>query len=401
MWENGTTKSRLTNNKPALIIKIAYKVDKKGRIMARPSRRGRELHGVILVDKPLGMSSNDLLQKVKRLFDAKRAGHTGALDPLASGMLPICFGEATKFSQYLLDADKRYRVKAKLGVRTDTSDKEGLVVSTRSVNISQDQLESAVQRFLGVTDQIPSIYSALKYQGRPLYEYARQGISVPIEPRKIEVFEIKLLDWQPELSEVELEIHCSKGTYIRTIIDDLGEDLGCGAHVTELHRLAVGSYPASHMISWYDLLELAQPGFKSARPGIITNEHDEAFLAASDSVKFRLTYELHSIEQAARFERLSPLLLPMDTPAAAFPLINLPAKSAESFRRGLQITLHPASTQSQQVKKTHRSDAFLTVELPPKGFLRVFCEETNLFIGVGELNHQNLLSPRRVVVLEE
>ena len=215
--------------------------------MSRPRRRGRDVHGVLLLDKPQGASSNDVLQKVKRIYNANRAGHTGALDPLATGMLPICLGEATKFSQYLLDSDKRYRVIAKLGQRTDTSDADGQVVEERPLTFSDEQLAAALDSFRGETQQVPSMYSALKYQGKKLYEYARQGIDVPREARPINVYELLFI--RHEGDELELEIHCSKGTYIRTIIDDLGEKLGCGAHVIYLRRLAVSKYPVERMVT--------------------------------------------------------------------------------------------------------------------------------------------------------
>ena len=214
--------------------------------MSRPRRRGRDINGVLLLDKPQGMSSNDALQKVKRIYNANRAGHTGALDPLATGMLPICLGEATKFSQYLLDSDKRYRVIARLGQRTDTSDADGQIVEERPVTFSAEQLAAALDTFRGDIEQIPSMYSALKYQGKKLYEYARQGIEVPREARPITVYELLFI--RHEGNELELEIHCSKGTYIRTIIDDLGEKLGCGAHVIYLRRLAVSKYPVERMV---------------------------------------------------------------------------------------------------------------------------------------------------------
>lgn len=213
----------------------------------------RDVHGVLLLDKPQGMTSNDALQKVKRLFNAKKAGHTGALDPLATGMLPICFGEATKFSQYLLDSDKRYRVIAKLGERTDTSDANGQIISTRSVNITQSQIEEALTHFRGDILQVPTMFSALKYQGKPLYEYARQGIVIEREARPITIYENQFIQYDSTKHELTLEIHCSKGTYIRTIIDDLGELLGCGAHVIYLRRLQVSNYPIDNMITLDEL----------------------------------------------------------------------------------------------------------------------------------------------------
>ncbi len=213
----------------------------------------RDVHGVLLLDKPQGITSNDALQKVKRLFNARKAGHTGALDPLATGMLPICFGEATKFSQYLLDSDKRYRVIAKLGQRTDTSDADGQVICTKPVNITQSQIDEVLTHFRGDILQVPTMFSALKYQGKPLYEYARQGIVIEREARPITVYENQFIQYDLAKHELTLEVHCSKGTYIRTIIDDLGELLGCGAHVIYLRRLQVSNYPIDKMISLDEL----------------------------------------------------------------------------------------------------------------------------------------------------
>jgi len=218
----------------------------------------RDVHGVLLLDKPQGMTSNDALQKVKRIFNAKKAGHTGALDPLATGMLPICFGEATKFSQYLLDSDKRYRVIAKLGQRTDTSDADGQVICTKPVNVTQTQIDEALSHFRGDILQVPTMFSALKYQGKPLYEYARQGIVIEREARPISVYENQFIQYDFAKQELTLEIHCSKGTYIRTIIDDLGEILGCGAHVIYLRRLQVSNYPVDKMISLDELQNISE-----------------------------------------------------------------------------------------------------------------------------------------------
>ena len=218
----------------------------------------RDVHGVLLLDKPQGMTSNDALQKVKRIFNAKKAGHTGALDPLATGMLPICFGEATKFSQYLLDSDKRYRVIAKLGQRTDTSDADGQVICTKPVNVTQTQIDEALSHFRGDILQVPTMFSALKYQGKPLYEYARQGITIEREARPISVYENQFIQYDFAKQELTLEIHCSKGTYIRTIIDDLGELLGCGAHVIYLRRLQVSNYPVDKMISLDELQNISE-----------------------------------------------------------------------------------------------------------------------------------------------
>jgi tRNA pseudouridine55 synthase len=219
-------------------------------------RKGRAVNGVLLLDKPYELSSNHALQTVKRIYFAQKAGHTGALDPLATGMLPICLGEGTKFSQYLLDTDKTYQVTAKLGIRTTTSDAAGEEVSRKKVHVSAEQLDIALDTFRGTTQQVPSMYSALKYQGKPLYKYAREGIEVPREARDITVFKLQLLRFEGD--EVELTIHVSKGTYIRTIIDDLGELLGCGAHVSELRRTAVGNYPIDKMVTLEQLETLLQ-----------------------------------------------------------------------------------------------------------------------------------------------
>ncbi|KGQ69841.1 tRNA pseudouridine(55) synthase TruB [Chelonobacter oris] len=224
--------------------------------MSKPKKRGRDIDGVVLVDKPQGLSSNDLLQKVKRLYQANKAGHTGALDPLATGMLPICLGEATKFSQFLLDADKRYRVTAKLGERTDTSDAEGQLVAIKEVKCGQDAILGALPHFRGKLMQVPTLFSALKHQGKPLYEYARAGIHVEREARPITIFALEFVDYQAPF--LTLDVHCSKGTYIRTLIDDLGEYLGCGAHVTVLRRSAVADYPADRMVTLEQLQQLAQ-----------------------------------------------------------------------------------------------------------------------------------------------
>lgn len=224
--------------------------------MSKPIKRGRDIDGVVLLDKPQGFSSNDLLQKVKRLYQANKAGHTGALDPLATGMLPICLGEATKFSQFLLDADKRYQVTAKLGERTDTSDAEGQVVEVRELKCGLDEILVALPHFRGELQQVPTMFSALKHQGKPLYEYARAGITVQREARPITIFELEFIDYQAPF--LTLEVHCSKGTYIRTLVDDLGEYLGCGAHVTVLRRSAVADYPTEAMITLEQLQQLAE-----------------------------------------------------------------------------------------------------------------------------------------------
>ncbi|AKJ41087.1 tRNA pseudouridine(55) synthase TruB [Pragia fontium] len=310
--------------------------------MGRPRRRGRDIHGVLLLDKPTGMSSNDVLQKVKRIYNANKAGHTGALDPLATGMLPICLGEATKFSQFLLDADKRYRVIARLGQRTNTSDSDGEVIAERPVNFTQASLDTALAQFRGETDQVPSMYSALKYQGKPLYEYARAGIEVPRESRKITVYELKFIRWQD--NELELEIHCSKGTYIRTIIDDLGELLGCGAHVIYLRRLNVADYPTERMVTLEQLQQIQ-----------------------SDALA----------EERSPVAELDPFLLPMDSAVADFPEVNLLPVMGVYVKQGQAVQVAGA---------------------PSSGLVRITVGDEREFIGVGKIDDDGRVAPRRLVV---
>ncbi|KJY88862.1 tRNA pseudouridine synthase B [Vibrio neptunius] len=312
--------------------------------MAR-RRKGRPINGVVLLDKPTGISSNDALQKVKRIYFAEKAGHTGALDPLATGMLPICLGEATKFSQFLLDSDKRYRVIAKLGERTDTSDSDGEVVETRPVDVSLEKLEACIDKFRGESDQVPSMFSALKYQGKPLYEYARKGIEVPRESRKITVYEIVLHRFEGD--EVEMEVHCSKGTYIRTIVDDLGEMLCCGAHVTMLRRTGVAKYPYEKMVTLEQLNELLEQAHR---------------------------------DEVAPKELLDPLLLPMDTAVEDLPEVNLNAELTNLVQHGMPVQVFGA----------------------PEGTpLRMTSGEEKLFIGVAEVNDDGKVAPKRLVVFRE
>jgi len=217
----------------------------------------RTVNGILLLDKPLNLSSNTALQIVKRLFNAKKAGHTGSLDPLATGLLPICFGEATKFSQYLLDADKTYLVKAQLGIRTKTGDAEGEIISTRGVSdFNIDAIKHALNLFLGASEQVPPMYSALKFQGQPLYKLARQNIEVERAKRKIFISRIELIDYKNNI--IEFSVDCSKGTYIRTLVDDLGEQLACGAHVIYLRRTAVGRFDSSKMSTPEEIKNLAE-----------------------------------------------------------------------------------------------------------------------------------------------
>ena len=300
--------------------------------MSRPRKRGRDIDGVFLLDKPQGMSSNDIMQKVKRVFQANKAGHTGALDPLATGMLPICLGEATKFSQFLLDADKRYVVTAKLGERTDTSDAEGQVVETRPVNVETSQILTALEQFRGDILQVPTMFSALKHNGKPLYEYARAGITVERGARPITIFELNFIEYQAPF--LTLEVHCSKGTYIRTLVDDLGEVLGCGAHVTVLRRTAVADYPTEKMMTWDALQALAEQG------------------------------------------DLDQHLLPIDTAVSKLPALKLNAEQSKGIGFG------------QRVKFTN--------EAKLRGQVRLFSDK-NIFLGVALIDDNNVIRPQRLI----
>ncbi len=216
---------------------------------ARVARR--PVHGVLLLDKPLGWSSNDALQKVKWLLRAEKAGHTGTLDPLATGLLPLCFGAATKFSQIQLDADKTYETTVQLGTKTSTADAEGEVIEKRAVNVSREDVEEVLARFTGRIFQVPPMHSALKKEGKALYEYARAGQMVEREPREVTIYEIKMAVASVELedSAIKLIVKCSKGTYIRTLGEDIGEALGCGAHLSALRRIGTGGYRISQCVT--------------------------------------------------------------------------------------------------------------------------------------------------------
>ncbi len=263
--------------------------------MKTPQRRApprRLVDGVLLLDKPAGLSSNAALQHAKRLFNAAKAGHTGTLDPLATGLLPICFGEATKFAQLLLEADKAYAVTLRLGVTTTTGDAEGEVTLERPVGVSRTEFEAALPRFIGSIEQRPPRHAALKYQGRNYYEYARKGIEIPRVARAIVMHELAIDAWSPPL--VELTVRCGKGTYIRALAEDLGEVVGCGAHVTVLRRTATG-------------------GFRIAEAVTL-----DALAALPDAERDRL-------------------LLPADAACSALPRCDLEGTEAAGFREGRAV----------------------------------------------------------------
>lgn len=256
----------------------------------RPPRR--QVDGVLLLDKPLGMSSNTALQAARRLFNAAKAGHTGTLDPLATGLLPLCFGEATKFSGELLHADKAYRATMRLGITTDTADAEGAVLSQCEVNVGEAQLLAVLQRFRGEIEQLPPMYSALKRDGKPLYEYARQGIELERPSRRVTISKLDLLSFDGR--DAVFDVDCSKGTYIRTLAADIGAALGCGAHLAALCRTRVAGLTVEQAVT------------------------------------------LDHIESVPESGRLA-LLAPLDTLLADFPQVQLGAGDTARMRRGQAI----------------------------------------------------------------
>ena len=228
--------------------------------MANRDKSGayRDVDGILILDKPIGPSSNQALQQARKLYRARKAGHCGSLDPLATGVLPICMGEATKFSSYLLGADKTYRASCKLGQTTATGDAEGEVIDNTRVCVSEEQLRQTLARFTGEFEQIPPMYSALKHQGKRLYELAREGKQVERKPRKIKIYRLAFLSYENET--LAIEVSCSKGTYIRTLAEDIGATLGCGAHLTALRRLTVDSFDEQQATSIETLEALARQG---------------------------------------------------------------------------------------------------------------------------------------------
>jgi len=306
--------------------------------MAR-KRRGREINGIVLFDKPLGLSSNQALQRVRRLFNAAKAGHTGSLDPAASGLLPVCFGQATRISGLLLDADKSYRVTGRLGTRTDSGDLEGEVIETREVPpLDREAFEAALERFRGRVEQVPPMYSALKHEGKRLYELAREGKTVERKARTIDFHEITLED----LTETEftLRVHSSKGAYIRTLVEDIGDALGCGAVVSELRRIGLGP--------WSIDAEDGQPSY--------TLE------------------DLQAIADEGGLDALDRVILPIDSALGAYPAVVLDATSVTPIRHG-----HPV----------------FVPNAPQTGWFRLYAPD-DLFLGMGEVLDDGRTAPRRL-----
>lgn len=305
--------------------------------------KGRPVDGILILDKPPGLTSNEALQKVKFLFYAAKAGHTGSLDPLATGVLPICLGEATKFTQFLLEADKVYRSTFSFGVATETGDSDGDVVKRVDASaLTADKLATVLPGFRGEIEQVPSMYSALKHKGQPLYKLARQGIEVEREARKAMIHRFDLLDFRSgEVAEADVEIHCSKGTYIRTISEDIGKVLGLGAHVSSLRRRAAGPFNL-----------------------------DEAVTLP----------QLEVLGEGKRAEDLDFLLRPLDAAVSDRLAVELPESAAWYFRRG-----QPVMTPS----------VYRTAE--EGDIVRIFRDDGD-FLGVGEVLDDGRVTPRRLVV---
>ena len=322
--------------------------------MAR-RRKGRNVDGVLLLDKPAGVSSNYILQRMKHLYGAAKAGHTGALDPLATGMLPICFGEATKFSQFLLDADKHYQTTATLGIKTASGDAEGNVLEQRPIEgVTPEKVcQLLAEHFDGEITQTPSMYSALKHQGQPLYKLARKGIEVEVKKRQVTIYNIELLDFRGD--ELDLDIHCSKGTYVRSIVEDLGELLGCGAHVSVLRRLDSGPYKAAMMKTPEQIQEIAELAGGS--------QQSEG--------------ENQVVQKA-----LDELLLPAWTAVEYLPVLTIDDQQVEFVKNGRKLKL---------------TDAQLDQVLPAADLVRIVAESEDSFLGLGEVSKDGVLIPRRLM----
>ncbi len=300
--------------------------------MVREKRNRRSVNGILLLDKPAGMTSNRALQKAKAVYRARKAGHTGSLDPLATGLLPICFGEATKISGFLLEADKQYRVRVRLGETTDTGDADGQVIETRAVPVLDPVLiEQAMSSLRGTIQQVPPMYSALKHQGQRLYKLARQGREVERAPRQVTIYRLELLDRTDR--ELELVVDCSKGTYVRSLVEDLGASLGCGAHVESLRRTALGPFgdPRMHTL--------------------------DAVLGLADDLP-----------------ALDALLLPVDAGLLDWPEVQLDGDSAHYVRQGQAVFVPRA---------------------PARGWVRLRGPEG--FIGMGQMLDDGRVAPKRLM----
>ena len=313
--------------------------------MARRRNRGRSVNGIFLLDKPVGLSSNRALQRVKTIYDANKAGHTGSLDPLATGILPICLGEATKFSQFLLASDKHYRSTFTLGVITDTGDCDGSEVDRIDASgITRADVELAMDKFRGEIEQIPSMYSALKHQGQPLYKLARQGLVVEREPRAVTVYRYEIIDFRPGVqAQLDVEVHVSKGTYVRSLAEDLGQVLGCGGHVSALRRHRAGPFEESQIMTLDELEEQSRCLGQQGLDGLLKPMD----IAVGD----RMAVELSSV-------------------LAGYFMLGQPVMSNQAFRNGQEGDI-----------------------------VRVFRDD-EAFLGIGEINQDGQVAPKRLVVFD-
>jgi tRNA pseudouridine55 synthase len=300
-----------------------------------PKKTRVPVHGVLLLDKHAGHSSNDVLIKAKRLLNAQKAGHTGTLDPFATGLLPLCFGEATKFAQDLLEADKTYETVVHLGVATTTGDTEGDVLETRDVNVTREKIESVLLQFRGEIDQVPPMYSALKRDGKPLYAYARAGVTLEREARRVTIHALEFLNYQAPY--LKLRVTCSKGTYIRVLGEDIGAALGCGAHLQALRRTQVGSLTIDHAVT------------------------------------------LDALAQTPEAERTGSLA-PVDALLSSFPAIVLHEEMAKRFLQGQRLALGKEG-----------------VAPPQKGRVRVYRESDGSLLGTAQVTEFDVLAPERLI----
>ncbi len=303
--------------------------------MSRRREHGRPIDGILPLDKPAGVTSNGALQQVKRLYQARKAGHTGSLDELATGLLPLCFGEATKVSSYLLEADKFYRAICRLGTKTSTADALGEVLLERPVPaLSREHILATLADFTGAIAQIPPMHSALKHQGKRLYELARAGVEVERQPRTVTIYALDLIDFGADW--IEIEVRCSKGTYIRTLAEDIGEQLGCGAHISALRRLGAGPFTAGQMVTVEQLSQTLETG------------------------------GLEAIDQ---------FLLPLDSALASSPAVKLAAPLAHYLSQG---------------------QAILVPNAPTSGWLRLY-DDLGQFLGIGEILDDGRVAPKRLL----
>jgi tRNA pseudouridine55 synthase len=300
---------------------------------ARKPRGFRDVDGILLLNKPLGLSSNKALQAARNLFKANKAGHTGSLDPLATGLLPVCFGEATKFSGYLLDASKSYRAVCQLGQTSSTGDGEGEITPAVAVNVNEDQLQQVIKQFTGKIQQIPPMHSAVKHQGERLYNLARQGVEVERKSREIEIYSLRVLSFSQD--KLELDIHCSKGTYVRTLAEDIGAQLGCGAYLAALDRTGVQPFWDMRSYTLDELREIAD---------------DEA-------------------------KQLDDCLLPMEAAVADWPAIELNDNLSFYMRQGQPVQVPGA---------------------PSSGYVRLL-DDAKGFIGAGIILSDGRVAPKRML----